>query len=167
MPPPNAAAARPAPELNVSQWFNTDTAPTLAALRGQVVMLHAFQMLCPACVRLATPQAQQAHEQFGRQGLAVLGLHTVFEHHEAMGPAVLRAFLHENRIAFPVGIDQPSGSADDPIPLTMRAYGMRGTPTLLLIDRRGDLRRHAFGAEEDMAVGAAIGALLAEAGPRS
>ena len=46
--------------------------------------------------------------------------------------------------------------------MTMRTYGMRGTPTLLLIDRRGDLRRHAFGAEEDMAVGAAIGALLSE-----
>ena len=89
MPLSAAVFAPAAPELVVSQWFNTGDTPTLAALRGRVVLLHAFQMLCPACVRLATPQAQQAHEQFGRQGLAVLGLHTVFEHHEAMQPVSL------------------------------------------------------------------------------
>ena len=33
------------------------------------------------------------------------------------------------------------------------------TPSLLLVDRNGDLRRHAFGAEDDMTVGAAIAAL--------
>ena len=47
------------------------------------------------------------------------------------------------------------------LPVTMRRYGMRGTPTLLLIDRRGDLRLHAFGAVDDMALGAAIAGLLA------
>ena len=160
MPPPNAAAARPAPELNVSQWFNTDTAPTLAALRGQVVMLHAFQMLCPACVRLATPQAQQVHEALGRQGLVVLGLHTVFEHHDAMRPVSLAAYIHENRLRFPIGVDR----ADDHhgLPLTMRAYGMQGTPTLLLIDRQGRLRQHSFGHVPDLVLGAAIGTLLGE-----
>ena len=160
MPPPNAAAARPAPELNVSQWFNTGTAPTLAALRGQVVMLHAFQMLCPACVRLATPQAQQVHEALGRQGLVVLGLHTVFEHHEAMRPVSLAAYIHENRLRFPIGVDRADDLHD--LPLTMRAYGMQGTPTLLLIDRQGRLRQHSFGHVPDLVLGAAIGTLLGE-----
>ena len=36
-----------APELVVSRWFNTSEPLTLAGLRGRVVMLHAFQMLCP------------------------------------------------------------------------------------------------------------------------
>ena len=160
MPPPNAAAARPAPELNVSQWFNTGDTPTLAALRGQVVLLHAFQMLCPACVRLATPQAQQAHEQFGRQGLAVIGLHTVFEHHEAMGPVSLEAYIFENRLRFPIGVDRPDGHGG--LPLTMRRYGMQGTPSLILIDRRGRVRQHSFGHVPDLALGAALGTLLAE-----
>ena len=39
---------------------------------------------------------------------------------------------------------------------------MQGTPSLLLIDRRGDLRWHGSGAEDDLAVGAMIGTLLAE-----
>lgn len=41
---------------------------------------------------------------------------------------------------------------------------MQGTPTLVLIDRNGQLRRHAFGAEDDLVVAAAIATLVAEDG---
>ena len=156
----SAVNAPQAPELDVSQWFNTGAPVTLAGLRGQVVVLHAFQMLCPACVRLATPQAKAVHEQFGGRGLAVVGLHTVFEHHEAMQPVSLRAYLHENRLSFPVGVDRPGGPSG--IPMTMRAYAMEGSPTLVLIDRQGRLRQQALGHVPDLALGAAIGTLLAE-----
>lgn len=40
-----------APELEVSRWFNAPAAPTLAALRSRVVLVEAFQMLCPAACR--------------------------------------------------------------------------------------------------------------------
>lgn len=49
-----------APELALASWFNAPEPLTLAALRGRVVLLHAFQMLCPGCVALGTPQAQRA-----------------------------------------------------------------------------------------------------------
>jgi len=124
------------------------------------VVLHAFQMLCPGCVQHGLPQAQRIHAVFEPSEVAVVGLHTVFEHHSAMSPVSLRAFIHEYRIAFPVGVD--ATGAEGPVPQTMQAYGLRGTPSLLLIDRQGRLRRHSFGAEEDMAVGAAIATLLAE-----
>jgi len=133
---------------------------SLAALRGKVIALHAFQMLCPGCVQHGLPQAQRIHAAFEPEDVAVVGLHTVFEHHEAMTPVSLRAFLHEYRFAFPVGIDAPG--AEGGVPQTMEAYGLRGTPSLLLIDRAGRLRRHSFGAEEDMIVGAAIATLVAE-----
>jgi hypothetical protein len=45
----------------------------------------------------------------------------------------------------------------------MRTYGMRGTPTLLLIDRTGRLRRQTFGHVPDLALGAEIMALIREA----
>ena len=44
----------------------------------------------------------------------------------------------------------------------MAAYGMQGTPTLVLIDRQGRLRKQSFGAEDDMRVGSDIAFLLAE-----
>lgn len=149
-----------APKLTVSQWMNVPDDLTLESLRGQVVVLHAFQMLCPACVTHAIPQAKAIHQAFPLDKLRVIGLHTVFEHHDAMGPISLKAFMHEFRLSFPVGIDQ--ASTDGPIPVTMQAYRLQGTPSLILIDKNGDIRLHHFGHLDDLHVGAAIGQLLTE-----
>ena len=149
-----------APELAVSHWFNTPEPITLQSLRGRVVLLHAFQMLCPGCVSHGTPQAQRAQSLFRNTDLAVIGLHTVFEHHAAMTPVSLEAFIHEYRLTFPIGVDQ--ASENDPIPITMRRYQMRGTPSCVIIGRDGAIRHHGFGQEEDMALGAILGSLLAE-----
>jgi peroxiredoxin len=149
-----------APELIVERWFNAEEPPTLAALRGRVVLLHAFQMLCPGCVAHATPQAEKAHRMFAETDLRVIGLHTVFEHHAAMTPVALEAFIHEYRLTFSIGVDSPATGG--PIPRTMQAYGMQGTPTMILIGRDGRIRHRGFGAEDDMAVGARIVAALQE-----
>src|SRR5690606_897337 len=104
-----------APELAVSQRFNSPRPLSLAALRGKVIVLHAFQMLCPGCVAHALPQAERLHRLFNhRSDVAVVGLHTVFEHHAAMTPVSLEAFIHEYRLTFPIGVDEASNG--DPIP---------------------------------------------------
>jgi hypothetical protein len=64
--------------------LNSDESLGLEHFRGRVVLLHAFQMLCPGCVAQALPQAQRVAELFADKPLAVIGLHTVFEHHDAM-----------------------------------------------------------------------------------
>ena len=152
-----------APDLQISQWLNIDAPLSLASLRGRVVVLHAFQMLCPACVSHGLPQTVRIRETFSEDDVAVIGLHTVFEHHAVMTAEALRAFVHENRLAFPIGIDQPA--ANGSIPLTMQAYELSGTPSLVLIDRRGRLRLSHFGHLDDLRVGAMIGQLVAEAQP--
>jgi peroxiredoxin len=149
-----------APELSISRWFNTKENLTLAALKGRVVVLHAFQMLCPACVAHGTPQAERIHRMFGGNDLTVIGIHTVFEHHEAMKPVSLEAFIHEYRLTFPIGVDEAGDGT--PLPVTMARYQMRGTPTAILIGRDGAIRHHGFGQESDLALGVIIGALLAE-----
>ncbi len=149
---------RQAPEWATSQWFNTRQPLELARLRGQVVALETFQMLCPGCVSRGIPQAQRIHAGFGDQ-LVVVGMHSVFEHHQAMPPVALEAFLHEYRVSFPVAVDAHDATG---VPQTMRAYRMRGTPTLTLIDHRGALRHQWFGHVEDLELGARIARLLAE-----
>ena len=149
------SAAKEAPPLSVRRWYNTDSDISLHALKGRVVVIEAFQMLCPGCVSHGLPQAQRIFETFPRKDVVVIGLHTVFEHHEAQGTeAALRAFLHEYRIRFPVAIDAPSD--DGPIPRTMAAYAMQGTPTLQLVDREGRLSEQYFGHVSDLSLGAAI-----------
>ncbi len=153
-----------APAWSTGRWFNIAAALTLDALRGRVVMLHAFQMLCPSCVSHGIPQAQRVARQFADAPVTVVGLHTVFEHHDVMGPEALEVFLHEYRVTFPVAVDRPGLSGDE-TPQTMRAYRMRGTPTVVLIDAVGRLRQQVFGLYDDLQLGRDLGALIAEATP--
>lgn len=150
-----------APRISASLWLNTPAPLTLDLLRGRVVVLHAFQMLCPGCVSHGLPQAMEIQRSFDPRAVAVVGLHSVFEHHDVMTPAALRVFVHEYRLTFPLAVDQPSD--DHALPQTMHAYSMQGTPTLVLIDALGRLRAQHFGAVSDLIVGAEIGRLLAEA----
>ncbi len=147
-----------APELSTTIWFNSEPL-TLRALRGKVVVLHAFQMLCPGCVTHGTPRAQKIHDRFAGPDLVVIGLHTVFEHHAAMTPVSLAAYLHEFRITMPVAVDQPDPAGGD-VPVTMAAYRLRGTPSLVLIDRNGNIAAHEFGNVDELALGAHIARLL-------
>ena len=151
-----------APELAITRWFNTADKPTLAALRGEVVVIEAFQMLCPGCVSHGLPQAQRIQYAFG-DDVTVLGLHCVFEHHNAMTPVSLEAFLHEYRITFPVGFDahHPGGA----LPITMERLQLQGTPSLVLIDRAGRIRLNAFGQINDLVVGATLARLIDEPPP--
>lgn len=148
-----------APPWVTNRWFNSDPL-TLDDLRGRVVVLGTFQMLCPGCVANGLPQLQRIEQTFSRHDVAVIGLHTVFEHHAAMTPVSLEAFLHEYRISFPVGVD----SHDDPAgpSITMQRYGLRGTPSLVLIDRAGFIRHSSFGHNPDLALGARIAHLIGE-----
>ncbi len=152
-----------APPLQVSEWLNAPQPLTLDALRGRVVVLHAFQMLCPGCVSHGIPQTQKAYEIFSPDDVAVIGLHTVFEHHAAMTRVSLEAFVHEYRLTFPIGIDQHAPGSD--VPLTMQAYELRGTPSVVLIDRAGNMRLREFGRVHDLALGAAVAQLVAQPAP--
>jgi hypothetical protein len=151
-----------ATELLVQTWFNTDRPLLVSGLRGKVVVIAAFQVLCPNSIAAAVPQAARIYETFEPKDVVVIGLHATFEHHDAFNAAVLKAFIHEYRLKFPIALDQPNPAS--PIPHTMDRYKMRGTPSLVLIDRHGLVRKHAFGAVDDLRIGAEIGALTQERG---
>lgn len=146
-----------APPLAVSEWIQ-GTPVSLADLRGSVVVLETFQMLCPGCVAYGLPMAQRLHG-LGLPGVVVLGLHTVFEHHDVMGPEALRAFASEYRLTFPIAVDE-AGRGD--VPVTMERYRLQGTPSTVLIDRQGRIAHSQFGNVDELSLGVAIGRLLAE-----
>ncbi|BBB26053.1 peroxiredoxin family protein [Amphritea japonica] len=148
-----------APALEISAWINT-TPLILSELRGKVVIIHAFQMLCPGCVTHGIPQASAIHELYKNEDVQVIGLHSVFEHHKVMTKEALSVFIGEYGIRFPIAIDRPSEPSS--IPTTMALYQMRGTPTLIMLDKQGYLRLNHFGHMSDLQVGSCIGRLLAE-----
>ena len=146
-------------DWHVSAWLNAPEPLTLSGLRGKVVFLHTFQMLCPACVAYGLPQAERVRHTFPEAALAVVGLHTVFEHHAVMNVDALRAFVHEYRWTFPIGVDEPDGRGRPS--RTMARWGLRGTPSCVVLDARGRVQLHHFGQIDDLALGALLGRLLA------
>jgi peroxiredoxin len=151
---------KPSPlELSVSQWFNTDTAITVEQLKGRVVIVAAFQMLCPGCVAHSIPQLKKMHELSRNLPLTVIGLHTVFEHHQAMQPHALKAFIHEYRLSFPIGV--AAYEENSLMPKTMEDWQMRGTPSTFVFSADGDLCLHQFGHIDDLPLGIFVGQLLA------
>ena len=156
------------PELILASALNSEQPPSLKALRGKVVVLVAFQMLCDGSIKHALPQAARIHKSFQRDEVEVIGLHMVFERHAGMTPAKLAAFLKEHEFTFPAGIDAPGKRPTQDPPRTMAAYEIQGTPTILLFDRQGRLRRHYLGQVDDLRLGAEIMALAIEdrAAPR-
>lgn len=49
------AAAEAALPWEVDRWLNAEATLSLASLRGRVVALEAFQMLCPGAGRTGSP----------------------------------------------------------------------------------------------------------------
>lgn len=147
------------PELEIARWLNTDGSPTLAGLKGKVVVMSVFQMLCPGSVKHALPQASRLAAGFEDSEVQVIGLHSVFEEHDKQGPDALRGFLAEHELPFPVAID--AADARD-LPKTFMSYEVQGTPTVLIFDRQGRLRRHYLGQVDDIRIGAEVMALALE-----
>ena len=66
-------------------------------------------------------------------------------------------------ITFPVGVDAHAPGVA--LPITMGRFQLRGTPSLVVIDRAGRIRLSAFGQIDELVVGATLARLIDE--PRS
>ncbi|MEQ1710210.1 MAG: TlpA disulfide reductase family protein [Hyphomicrobium sp.] len=147
------------PELSVTRWFNSEGSQLLAETRGKVTMIAVFQMLCPASVKHGLPQAARIASGFNDDQVAVIGLHSVFENHDKQTPDALEAFIDEHGFPFAIAADEPNAKG---LPKTFSAYELQGTPTVLLFDRQGRLRRHYLGAVDDVRLAAEVMALTME-----
>lgn len=147
------------PELDVARWLNSDDRITLAGLKGKVVVVSVFQMLCPGSVKHALPQAARIAQGFEDSEVQVIGLHSVFEDHDKQGPEALAGFVADNELPFPIAVDAADARE---LPKTFMSYEVQGTPTVLIFDRQGRLRRHYLGRVDDIRIGAEVMALAME-----
>ena len=148
------------PEFETSRWFNTEKPLTRERFKGRVVMLTVFQSLCPASLKHSLPQAQRISQAFETEEVAVVGLHSAFENQDKQTPGAVEALIKEQGLTFPIAIDKSNVKK---LPRTFAAYELQGTPTVLLFDRQGRLRRQYLGQVDDIRLGAEIMAFALEA----
>jgi uncharacterized protein (TIGR03067 family) len=141
---------KPAPELRgVVGWKNADKPPTLASLRGKVVLLDFWGYWCGPCIA-KMPELMTLHERYKDKGLVVIAVHV-----DGDGEVDTAAKLDEKLAGFKktawAGKDLPFPVALVPgtaTPLkaggaaTARGqlaadYGVVSYPTRVLIDRKG------------------------------
>jgi thiol-disulfide isomerase/thioredoxin len=141
-----------APELTNAVWLNTDVPLTLAGLRGKVILLEFWTFNCINCIR-TLPYVQGWHETYRDQGLIVIGNHFPEFYYERELDN-LRAAITRFGITYAVAQDNDG--------VTWDAYNQRYWPTILLIDKAGNLRYRHIGEGAYDETDAAIRALLAE-----
>jgi len=166
----SSAPLRAAPDIAVGAWIQGGPNMPLAQwMSGHVVLLHAFQTLCPGCRRHGVPQAEAvARAVAGGSGtlagapLLVLGLHTPFDAHEPRDAAAVERFARELQLTHTIALDAAHDGDPDGFTATFRRFAMEGTPTLCLIDGTGRLRRRHLGPLGDLELGVELGWLLFE-----
>jgi DNA-binding beta-propeller fold protein YncE/peroxiredoxin len=116
-----------APELQGTAWFNTPQPLTLADLRGKLVLLDFWTYCCINCLHVLEDLKYLEAKYAGRP-LAVIGIHSPKFTNED-DPESVRQAIARYGITHPVMLDSGRRTWD--------AYGVRGWPTLVLVDPRG------------------------------
>jgi thiol-disulfide isomerase/thioredoxin/tRNA A-37 threonylcarbamoyl transferase component Bud32 len=140
------AEHRPAPEIEAQQWFHTEGALSLPALRGKVVLLDFWGQWCAPCVE-KLPKTEALYQRFKDRGLVAIGVHS------SNSAENLDAFLKTRQITFPIALDTGA---------TAERYAVEAWPTYYLVDRTG---RIVWGGGHDLPEDDQITKLLEQSEP--
>jgi thiol-disulfide isomerase/thioredoxin len=139
-----ALAGKPAPALQVTQYLGAQP-PTLASLKGSPVLLFFWAHWCVDC-KAEVPVIARLRQEFAAEGLVVIGPTQLYGY-AAQGadasPEQERAYIESVRSRF------YSSLQDMPVPLSKQnfnAYGASTTPTLVVLNRAGQVSMYHPGA---------------------
>jgi peroxiredoxin len=108
-----------------------------ATLAGKPLLLVFWNTWCPNCMR-ELPGINRLAEEYGPRGLKVLAINTGIN--DAEGKA--RAFWKKHDYRFPTGFDHVFEIG--------QAFGVRGVPTIFLVDSKGVVRYKHVQLPENM-----------------
>jgi thiol-disulfide isomerase/thioredoxin len=139
-----ALVGQAAPSLQEAQYLGPKP-PTLASLKGSPVLLFFWAHWCVDC-KAEVPIIARLKKEFAPEGLAVIGPTQIYGY-AAQGsdatPEQERAYIETVRQRY------YSGLQDMPVPLSKQnfnAYGASTTPTLVLLNRAGQVAMYHPGA---------------------
>ena len=151
---PDLSRWTPAPGKPLPEFKWTDAAGaehTAAELAGQGIVINFWATWCVPCVA-EMPALDDLARQLARDKVAVLALSS-----DRGGAAAVERFYRDKGIRTLAVVLDPRGDA-------ARAFGSRGIPTTVVVDRRGQERGRLEGAA-DWASAASVAKLRQVFGP--
>jgi thiol-disulfide isomerase/thioredoxin len=103
----------------------------LSGFKGKVVLIDFWATWCGPC-RMEMPEIEKLHARYRADGLVVLGINC------SESPTRAGAFVDKYDYTFPILLDRDGAVA--------RLYGIDGIPTVVVIDRKGNVAAHLVGA---------------------
>jgi thiol-disulfide isomerase/thioredoxin len=161
-----------AKNLKVSEWVQGGPIE-IEKEKGKVILVEVFQVNCPGCFLYGLPMAQALDKTYKEKGLLVIGLATAFEDFEVNNLENLKLVVKKGiaigepkrvlkkegllkkrdklhfKIDFPVAMDRLRKiDKNYYLPETFEEYGLKGTPSSIVIDKQGIVRYISFGYDE-------------------
>jgi peroxiredoxin len=131
----NLRVGEAAPDFSLEDLANQTV--TLASFReDKVVVLDFWATWCAPC-RMAMPALQTLHRDLKDRGLEIVGVN------QAESADRVRNFLKLKKYTFRTVLDQRAVVAHD--------YGVRAIPVLVVVDKRGVIRRIQAGYTKENA----------------
>ena len=106
---------------------------TLSKLKGKLVVLDFWGTWCGPC-RKSVPELVKLHETFGSKGVTFLGIAL----RDSL--AAVAAFQKEQNIGYPLLLGDNKVARD---------YAIEGVPTLIVLNRRGEVAYKEVGFDPD------------------
>lgn len=151
----------PAPEIKAEAWVNSE-ALKLADLKGKAVMIDFWATWCKPC-RNVIPVLTKNYNQYKDKELVVIGFTRLYGNYSddsgskgKVSPEeerkLIEDFVKRYKITYPIAIADTKAYFE--------TFAITGIPTMVLIDREGNVKKIEVGGGDDKHIEKAIKSLL-------